>query len=344
MRPVYLAATGSELPPREKTADAVARGLIPEGVTEEMLSASGITAVCAAPDPTQAAPEMAVTALRRALDTAEIAAHDIGRLFHASSFDGAQMRVWSPAAYVQAAFGPTRAPALAVSATCGGGMAAFEVAALITGARGGTVAVTTADLWPHPLVNRWHTMPAFGLGDGAGAAVLTEKAADAVARVAACETVTDSRLEAGARTPAPFTPGDKRAIDFRERKDAFLETMPREEFDARRDNGLLTAVGAALTDARRIAHEIDIVIPSFLGRRMTKREYTQPLSQLGFSASQLEIVGEMGLTIGHAGSSDPFIALDLLWSEGHLTKGKSVLVLGVGGGYTWTAAVLDIIR
>jgi len=344
MRPAYVAATGSFLPPREQLADAVARGRIPEGVTAEMLAASGITAVCAAPDPTESAPEMAIAALSRAFASAGISTGAVSRHFHASSFDGAQMRVWSPAAYVQAAFGPTRAPAMGVNATCGGGMAAFEVAAIITQACGETVAVTTADLWPAPPVNRWHTMPAFGLGDGAGATVLTVEATNAIARVASCKTITDSSLEAGARTPLPFTPGDPKVIDFRERKDTFLETMPREEFDARRDAGLLAAVEQAMREADRTASQIDFVIPSFLGRRMTDREYTQPLSRQGFSGVQLETVCEMGLSIGHAGSSDPFIALDLLRSERHLTKGTTVLVLGVGGGYTWTAAVLDIIN
>jgi 3-oxoacyl-[acyl-carrier-protein] synthase-3 len=261
------------------------------------------------------------------------------------------MQVWSPPAYVQSAFGPSRAPALGASATCGGGLAAFEVAAIITQARGETVAVATSDMWAAPLVNRWHTMPAFGLGDGAGAAILTTDELGAMARLLACETLTDSSLEAGARTPLPFIPGDTRPINFRERKDAYIAAMPGDDldakekaFNAKRDAGLCAAVAATLRQAGENARSFDFVIPSFLGRAMVDREFVQPLSRLGFVPAQFEPACELGLSIGHVGAGDPFIALDLLRSTAQLTKGSNVLVLGVGGGYTWTAAALNIIH
>lgn len=51
-----------------------------------------------------------------------------------------------------------------------------------------------------------------------------------------------------------------------------------------------------------------------------------------------------GRTVGHLGASDQFVALEHLLNVGELVPGQQVLMVGVGIGFTWCAAVLEILH
>jgi 3-oxoacyl-[acyl-carrier-protein] synthase-3 len=78
-----------------------------------------------------------------------------------------------------------------------------------------------------------------------------------------------------------------------------------------------------------------VVLP-FLGRHSI-----EPMFFDGLGIDEHKTTFDFSRRIGHTGASDPFIGLDHLVSSKRLGSGDWILLLAVGVGFIWTAAVLQ---
>jgi 3-oxoacyl-[acyl-carrier-protein] synthase-3 len=79
------------------------------------------------------------------------------------------------------------------------------------------------------------------------------------------------------------------------------------------------------------------VLVPHLGRELLRDNYfsvfegAEPLCPL-----------ELGLSLGHLGTTDQLVALHHLMQTGAAKPGEQALLIGTGAGFTWTAVLLDL--
>ncbi len=332
---LFVAGIGSWLPPAVSVQEALADGRYDpaDQAKNEFVS------ITVAGD--EAPPQMAVRAGRQALARSGVPAGDIALLLHASLwYQGVDF--WPAASYIHRnVLGDGRyVPALDLQQMSNGCMAAIELAAsYITADPGRRAAlVTTADRLARPGFDRWRSdLPSIVYGDGAAAIVLARKG---FARLLSVTTVTDSRLEGMYRGEQPFgaVPGHAGyPVDNRAR---------RAEYGARSDlavlgrqirSGLTEVVDRALAEAELQAGDIDWAVFPNLGVATLQQGYLQPLG-LELAAT----AWEWGRRTGHVGAADQIIGLGNISDSGRAAPGDHVLLVGVGAGFTWTGAVIEL--
>ncbi|GAA0494736.1 ketoacyl-ACP synthase III family protein [Streptomyces olivaceiscleroticus] len=333
MNGLYVAGAGMWLPPRMTLDEAATAGLR----ERPMGWSTGFASVCVAE---KAPPEMAVLAARDALGRSGLEPDDIALLLHACTYhQGHDM--WSPASYIQRLAVGNRCPAMEVRQMSNGGMAALELAAAyLTAAPGRSAAlVTTADRFCLPGFDRWRSDPSTICGDGAAALVLSRHSG--WARLLSLATVSDPGLERGGRGDRPFSPAPLSAavpVDMTANTDVLVTELGLQNLLRRIERGQREAFDRATADAGVKFSDVDWFVLPNMGRTRMKAQFFDP-----FGIDPGRTLWDWGSTVGHLGAGDQFAGLALLSRQGTLHTGDLCLLAGIGAGFTWTVAVLEVV-
>lgn len=331
---LYIAGCGTWLPEPMTVREAEQAGLC----DRRIIWRTEIASVCVSRR--ESAPEMAALAAVPALRRAGCDPADIDLLLHAGTYYQGH-DLWPPASYVQRAVLGNRCPAIEVRQMSNGGMAAMELAAsyLVADRARRHALITTGDRFGLPGFDRWRSDPGTICGDGGTAAVLSKTRG--FARLDSLVTVSDPDLEEMSRGHdafgvAPFSV--RTPIDLDAHRSDFVADVGLDFVMERIDAGQCEAADRALSEADAKLSDIDwFVLPS-LGRGRIKAHFLDPL---GIDPDRT--TWPWGRTVGHLGAGDQIAGLTRLSEASRLTPGQRCLLLGVGAGFSWSAAVIEVL-
>ncbi|MBL0149836.1 MAG: ketoacyl-ACP synthase III [Ideonella sp.] len=319
-----ITGTGSMLPARRLTNADLAAELAQRGVEtsdEWIVERTGIRARHFV-DATQCASDLAVVAAQNALAAAGRMASEIDLIILATSTP--DMVFPSTACIVQRRLGIAGCPAFDVQAVCSGFVYALTVAdSMIRTGAASKALVIGAEVFSRLLdFNDRGTCVLFG--DGAGAVVLEGSATPGIL---ATDLHADGRYVDILCVPGTVSGGQILG-------DPLLKMDGQAVFKLA--VGVLeSAARATLKKAGRHAGDIDWLIPHQANIRImhgTARKLKLPLDKL------IVTVDEHGNT---SAASIP-LALDVAVRAGRIRPGDTVMLEGVGGGFTWGAVLLDL--
>lgn len=318
-----IAGTGGYLPPLRLTNQELAARLAADGVEtsdEWIVERTGIRARhFVAPD--AQCSDLAVAAAHQALAAAGLAAADIDLVIVATSTP--DMVFPSTACLVQAKLGITQGAAFDVQAVCSGFVYALTVAdALIRSGGARRALVIGAEVFSRILDFKDRTTCVL-FGDGAGAVVLQ---ASETPGILASELHADGRHADILCTPGTVSGGQVvgHPLLHMDGQAVFKLAV-----------GVLEDVArAVLKKAGKTEADVDWLVPHQANIRIlhsTAKKLKLPLDRL------VSTVAEHGNT---SAASIP-LALNLAVRDGRIREGDTVLLEGVGGGFTWGAVLLD---
>jgi 3-oxoacyl-[acyl-carrier-protein] synthase-3 len=334
---LYVAGYGTWLPAAMSADESIHSGLCEDRIVRE----TAMTAVTV--EEHLSGPEMAVLAGRRALIHSGLFPTDIDLVtYSALYYPGHDM--WAPASYVHREIVGGSCPAVEVRQTSNGGMAALDLAAgYLTADGSGSVRraalLTTGDRFCEPGFDRWRSDPGTVFGDGGAALVLSRHGG--FARLRSLVVGGDSELEEMHRGDDPFGPAPfslRTPIDVHHTTRAYLRAVGTSYALSRMASGQAQVVKMALAEADIDLPQIDwCVLPNFGRRRMEANFFRR----LGLDPSRT--TWPWGRGIGHLGAGDQFAGLAHLMDSGLLRPGQRCAVIGVGGGFSWSCAVLEVL-
>ncbi|HEV7912231.1 MAG TPA: beta-ketoacyl-ACP synthase III, partial [Albitalea sp.] len=316
--------TGSFLPPRRLTNHDLATQLAADGIETSdqwIVERTGIHARhFAEPDVTSS--DLALEAANRALEAAQIDASAIDLIIVATSTP--DMVFPSVACLVQQKLGINGCPAFDVQAVCSGFVYALTVADSMIRTGAATKAlVIGAEVFSRILDFKDRTTCVL-FGDGAGAVVL--EASDTPG-ILASELHADGRYVDILCVPGNVSRGQILG-------DPLLKMDGPAVFKLA--VGVLEEVArAVLAKAGRTESDIDWLVPHQANIRIMQ----STARKLKLSMEKLVVtVDEHGNT---SAASIP-LALDTAVRDGKIKPGDTVMLEGVGGGFTWGAVLLDL--
>ncbi|HNK17413.1 MAG TPA: beta-ketoacyl-ACP synthase III [Piscinibacter sp.] len=318
-----ITGTGSFLPPQRVTNAELAAQLARDGIETSddwIVERTGIRARhFAAPD--VAASDMAVQAARHALEAAGRKPEEIDLIIVATSTP--DMVFPSTACIVQRKLGAFGGAAFDVQAVCSGFVYGLAVAdSMIRTGLASKALVIGSEVFSRILDFKDRTTCVL-FGDGAGAVVL--EASDQPG-ILASELHADGRHVEILCTPGTVSGGKVLG-------DPLLKMDGQAVFKLA--VGVLeSAARAVLAKAGRSDADIDWLIPHQANIRImqgTARKLKMPADKL------VVTVDEHGNT---SAASIP-LALDVAVRKGQVKRGDTVMLEGVGGGFTWGAVLLD---
>ena len=318
-----IAGTGSFLPPRRLSNADLARQLAAQGVETSdqwIVERTGIRARHFVDDGVNCS-DLALRAARQALETAGCTAQDIDLIIIATSTP--DMVFPSTACIVQHKLGIHGCAAFDVQAVCSGFVYALTVAdAMIRTGAARKALVIGAEVFSRILDFSDRTTCVL-FGDGAGAVVL--EASDAPG-ILASELHADGRHVGILCVPGTVSGGQVLG-------DPLLKMDGQAVFKLA--VGVLESVArSVLAKAGRTAGDIDWLIPHQANVRImqsTARKLKMSMDKV------IVTVDEHGNT---SAASIP-LALDVAVRDGRVRRGDTVMLEGVGGGFTWGAVLLD---
>ncbi|GAB2533313.1 beta-ketoacyl-ACP synthase III [Simplicispira piscis] len=319
-----ITGTGSHLPPRRVTnadlvTDLAARGI--ETSDEWIVSRTGIRARhFAAPD--VACSDMALDAARHALEAAGLEASDIDLIIVATSTP--DMVFPSTACILQNKLGAAGCPAFDVQAVCSGFVYALTVAdAMIRAGTAQRALVVGSEIFSRLLdFNDRTTCVLFG--DGAGAVVL--EASDTPG-ILSSDLHADGRHVGILCVPGHVSGGQVSGLP--------LLTMDGPAVFKLAVGVLESAARAALDKAGLTEADIDWLVPHQANIRImqgTARKLKLPMDKMVVTVDQH----------GNTSAASIPLALDHAVRSGQVKQGETVLLEGVGGGFTWGAVLLKM--
>ena len=318
-----IAGTGSYLPPdRISNADLAAR-LAKDGIEtsdEWIVERTGIRfRHFAAPD--VAVSDLALVASRRALEAADCDPGDLDLIIVATSTP--DMVFPSSASILQAKLGVAGCAAFDVQAVCSGFVYALTVAdSMIKTGAASKALIVGAEVFSRILDFKDRTTCVL-FGDGAGAVVLE---ASATPGVLATELHADGRYVDILCVPGHVSGGKVLG-------DPLLKMDGPAVFKLA--VGVLESVARSVLDkAGRSAADIDWLIPHQANIRIMQS-----------TARKLKLAPEKLIATvdrhGNTSAASIPLALDESVRAGKIKRGDTVMLEGVGGGFTWGAALLD---
>jgi len=318
-----ISGTGSYLPPdRVSNADLAAR-LAKDGIEtsdEWIVERTGIRfRHFAAPD--VAVSDLALIASRRALEAADCDPGEIDLIIVATSTP--DMVFPSSASILQAKLGVAGCAAFDVQAVCSGFIYALTVAdSMIKTGAASKALVVGAEVFSRILDFRDRTTCVL-FGDGAGAVVLE---ASATPGILATELHADGRYVGILCVPGHVSGGKVLG-------DPLLKMDGPAVFKLA--VGVLESVArSVLEKAGRRDADIDWLIPHQANIRIMQS-----------TAKKLKLTPEKLIATvdrhGNTSAASVPLALDESVREGKIKRGDTVMLEGVGGGFTWGAALLD---
>ncbi len=319
-----ITGTGSYLPPRRLSNDALARELAERGVETSdqwIVERTGIRARhFAAPD--VASSDLGLEAARRALEAAGRTAEDVDLIIVATSTP--DMVFPSTAAILQHKLGIAGCAAFDVQAVCSGFIYALTVAdALIKTGTARCALVIGAEVFSRILDFDDRTTCVL-FGDGAGAVVLE---ASERPGILASDLHADGRHVGILCVPGQVAGGEVVGTP--------LLRMDGQAVFKLAVRVLEEAARATLAKAGKTPEDIDWLIPHQANLRImqgTARKLRLPLEKL------VVTVHDHGNT---SAASIP-LALDVAVRGGQVKPGDTVMLEGVGGGFTWGAVLLNL--
>jgi 3-oxoacyl-[acyl-carrier-protein] synthase III len=322
-RHTRIAGTGSYLPPRRLNNADLVRQLAAQGVEtsdEWIVERTGIRARHFVDDGVNAS-DLAVHAARHALEAASCPADEVDLIIVATSTP--DMVFPSTAAIVQRKLGVHGCPAFDVQAVCSGFVYALTVAdAMIRTGAASTALVIGAEVFSRILDFKDRgTCVLFG--DGAGAVLL--RASDTPG-ILATDLHADGRHVDILCVPGTVSGGQVLG-------DPLLKMDGQAVFKLA--VGVLESTArTVLEKAGRSTEQVDWLIPHQANIRImqaTARKLKLPLDKV------IVTVDAHGNT---SAASIP-LALDVAVRDGRIRAGHTVLLQGVGGGFTWGSVLLD---
>ena len=303
-----LIVTNDELARRVDTSDAWIRTRT--GIRERRIAA-----------PAETTSDLALHAARGALDAAGITAAELDLIVVATTTP--DMVFPSTACILQAKLGARGGPAFDVQAVCSGFVYALAIAdRMVAGGLARNALVVGAEIYSRIL--DWSDRATCVLfGDGAGAVVLLPSATPGIvgAHLHADGSQADAlcvpgSLAEGAVVGSPFLRMDGGTVF---------------KFAVR---VLAEAGNEALTEARLTADDVDWLIPHQANMRIIEAT----AKRIGIPMERVVTTVER-----HANTSAASIplALDEAARDGRIETGQRVLLLGVGGGFTWGSILLQ---
>ena len=318
-----IAGTGGYLPGAAISNAELVERLASRGIESSddwIVERTGIRSRHFAADEEQCS-DLALVAARRALEAADCDATSIDLIIVATSTP--DMVFPSTACILQKKLGAFGGPAFDVQAVCAGFVYALTVAdSLIRSGAASKALVIGAEAFSRLLDFDDRTTCVL-FGDGAGAVVL--EASDRPGIVA-------SELHAdGRHADILCTPGSVAGGKVRGRP---LLTMEGQAVFKLAVTVLEDVARSVLDKAGRSESDIDWLIPHQANIRImqsTARKLKLPLEKV------IVTVAEHGNT---SAASIP-LALDIAVRDRRVTRGDTVMLEGVGGGFTWGAVLLD---
>ena len=319
-----IAGTGSFLPPRRVTnAELVAR-LAQQGIESSdqwIRERTGIRARHFA-EPGVFASDLGVEAARSALKSAGVPAQEIDLIIVATSTP--DMVFPSTATILQHKLGVAGCAAFDVQAVCSGFVYAVTVADAMIRAGAATKAlVVGAEVFSRLLdFNDRTTCVLFG--DGAGAVVLQ---ASSTPGILATDLHADGKYTDILCVPGHVSGGQVLGMP--------LLRMDGQAVFKLAVGALESAARAVLDKAGRTDADVDWLVPHQANIRImqgTAKKLKLPMAKV------VVTVDEHGNT---SAASIP-LALDEAVRGGRIHKGDTVMLEGVGGGFTWGAVLLDL--
>ena len=318
-----ITGTGSHLPPRRLTNDDMVAQLAPRGVETSdqwIIERTGIRARHFADDGVFAS-DLGVHAARAALQAAGRAAEDVDLIIVATSTP--DMVFPSTAAIVQHKLGIAGCPAFDVQAVCSGFVYALTVAdAMIRTGSANCALVIGSEIFSRLLDFDDRTTCVL-FGDGAGAVVL--EAANEPG-ILASDLHADGKHVGILCVPGHVAGGQVTG-------DPLLKMDGQAVFKLA--VGVLEqAARTVLSKAGRSEQDIDWLIPHQANIRImqgTAKKLKLPLDKLIVTVDQH----------GNTSAASIPLALDHAVRAGKVKAGDTVMLEGVGGGFTWGAVLLD---
>lgn len=319
-----ITGTGSCLPPRRLTNADLAARLAMDGIEtsdEWIVERTGIRARHFA-EPDVAASDLALEASRHALSAAGLHASDIDLIIVATSTP--DMVFPSTATILQRKLGIAGCPAFDLQAVCSGFVYALTVAdAMIQTGAARKALVVGAEVFSRILDFKDRTTCVL-FGDGAGAVVLE---ASKVPGILASEMHADGRHMGILCVPGNVS-GGKILGDPMLRMDG--PAVFKLAVGVLADVARSVLVRAGLTEA-----DIDWLVPHQANIRI-----------MHSTAKKLKLSDDKVIVTVHdhgntSAASIP-LALDVGVRDGRIQPGQTVLMEGVGGGFTWGAVLLKM--
>ena len=318
-----ITGTGSFLPPRRLTNADLAAELAEKGVEtsdEWIVARTGIRARhFAAPDVSSS--DLAVEAARHALDAASLQASDIDLIIIATSTP--DMVFPSAACIVQHKLGIAGCPAFDVQAVCSGFVYALTVAdAMIKTGAATKALVIGAEVFSRILDFSDRTTCVL-FGDGAGAVVLE---ASGTPGILASDLHADGKHVGILCVPGHVSGGEVLGNP--------LLKMDGQAVFKLAVGVLESSARAVLAKAKLSEADIDWLIPHQANIRImhsTAKKLNLPLEKLIVTVDQH----------GNTSAASIPMALDVSVRSGKIKKGDTLMLEGVGGGFTWGAVLLN---
>ena len=322
-RHTRIAGTGGYLPPQRLSNDDLVQRLAAKGIETSdawIVERTGIGARHFAADGVNAS-DLALEACRRALDAAGRRADEVDLIVVATSTP--DMVFPATAAILQAKLGAAGGAAFDVQAVCSGFVYALTVAdALIRTGSATRALVVGTEVFSRILDFDDRTTCVL-FGDGAGAVVLEASEAPGLL---ASELHADGRHAGILCVPGTVAAG-------RVLGDPLLKMDGQAVFKLA--VGVLEDVArSVLAKAGRTVDDVDWLIPHQANVRImqsTAKKLKLPMERV------VVTVGEHGNT---SAASIP-LALDVAVRDGRIRRGDTLMLEGVGGGFTWGAVLLD---
>lgn len=331
---VYVRGTGVWLPPLRPMADLIAAGECPA----DLATRTGMVSV--AVSERESAPEMAVLAAREALARAGSDPGDVDLVLHADTYHQGH-DAWAVASYVQRETVANRCPAVEVRQMSNGAMAALDLAAayLVALPSRRDALLTTGDRYCLPGFDRWRTDPGTPYADGGTALVLSRRGG--FARLLSLAMHSDPELEPMHRVDEPFglAPLAHRApIELDSATKAFNRRHGISFALRRLAEGQAAVFENAMADAELELCEAEwVVLPNFGNLRLQAFYYDR------FGIDRERTAWPWSKTVGHLGAGDQIGGLQYLLDTGRAKPGDRCVLVGIGAGYSWGCAVVEIV-
>jgi 3-oxoacyl-[acyl-carrier-protein] synthase-3/clorobiocin biosynthesis protein CloN2 len=319
---IYIGSVGSYLP-----------DVVPTGSDDEV-SITGATVAGDMP-PVEMALRAARLALARWTGTIDLIKLLLYVDIYPSGPEG-----WSPVGYLQREMLHGDMLGAGVRSGCNGVFHALELAAgqLRVMPDDAAALVTAADNVGSPLIDRWNVLEGFAMSDNATALVLSRR--PGFARLRSVHTRSLPELEQLHRGDEPLHPAGVvlgRKLDFTARARQFAK-----HFDFTESTALLMFKTLNEVVQQALA-ESDITLADVTRVSLTTEPQPKPDERLKALGISPEIsTWQYGRTIGHS-PNDQVLALNHLLDQGELRPGDHFLMIGIGPGINFAAAVIEIV-
>ena len=319
-----ITGTGSYLPERRLTNDDLAAQLAERGIetsNEWIVERTGIQARHFA-DAQTCSSDLALEASRKAIEAAGITAQDIDLIIVATSTP--DMVFPSTACILQNKLGANGCPAFDVQAVCSGFVYALTVAdSMIRSGTARRALVVGAEVFSR-ILNFEDRTTCVLFGDGAGAVVLEASEQPGIL-------ATDLHAD-GKHVDILCVPGN---VSGGEVLGSPLLTMDGQAVFKMAVGVLEKAAHAVLEKAGKTEADIDWLVPHQANIRImqsTARKLKLPMDKVIVTVDQH----------GNTSAASIPLALDHGVRSGQIKPGQTVMLEGVGGGFTWGAVLLNM--